>query len=199
VPELSILKPRDPAIKSEDDYEIYVLDNAQIFYTMGRQAGRHASLLDAFADTPLRVEGRLERIDRGKHKYRESPHHTFTLGGKKDSLIGYRLTVVKKPFRPVDIEICDVTKYSYGQNEDGEVTLWALGAAGWFEIRPARSYNEVFLDMCQAVKVFYFVTDIYSEQRKKGGPSAQLIYQEVSLPEKKTSRGCTLVNVTWNW
>jgi hypothetical protein len=72
VSELSILKPIDPAIaKSDDDFEIYTLTNAQVFYTNGRQAGRHASLLDAYADTPLRVEGRLENLERGKNKFCE--------------------------------------------------------------------------------------------------------------------------------
>jgi hypothetical protein len=34
--------------------------------------GKPASLLAAFADTPLRVEGRLESLDRGQVKYRKS-------------------------------------------------------------------------------------------------------------------------------
>jgi len=90
VPELSILKPIDPAIaKSEDDYEIYTLANAQVFYTIGRQAGRHASLLDAYADTPLRVEGRLEHMERRKNKFCESSltPHANTL--RRDLLIGH--------------------------------------------------------------------------------------------------------------
>jgi hypothetical protein len=91
------------------------------------------------------------------------------------------VAVVKKPFRPVDIEICDVTRYSYGQTEDGDIIIWALGQAGWFELRPARAYKEFFQDMVQAVEILYFMSDIYNEPRKKGGgPSASLIYQEVS-------------------
>lgn len=160
VPELSILKPIDPAIaKSEDDYEIYTLANAHVFYTSGRLAGRPASLLDAYADRPLRVEGRLEALERSQHK-----------------------CLVKKPFRPVDVVLADVTRYSYGQTEEGEIVIWALGAAGWFEIRPGRGYREVYAGMVQAVGVLYFVADIYNEPRKRGGgPSAGLIWREVSF------------------
>jgi hypothetical protein len=89
--------------------------------------------------------------------------------------------VVKKPFRPVDIEITEVTRFSYGQTEDGDIVIWALGAAGWFELRPSRTYKAIFQDMVQAVEILYFVTDIYNQPRKRGGgPSAQLIFQEVS-------------------
>jgi hypothetical protein len=62
---------------------------------------------------------------------------------------------------------------------DGELVIWALGEAGWFEIRPARNYRAIYQDMVEAVELLYFITDIYNEPRKRGGgPSAQLIYQE---------------------
>jgi hypothetical protein len=69
VPELSVLKPIDPSTaKTEDDYEIYTLSNAQVYYAGGRQ-GTLASLLDAYADAPLRVEGRLDSMERSKSKF----------------------------------------------------------------------------------------------------------------------------------
>jgi hypothetical protein len=89
-------------------------------------------------------------------------------------------TVIKKPYKPVNIEIKNVTRYSYGQTEDGETVLWALGAAGWFELSPSRGYKDIFADMVQAVEILYFITDIHMESRKKGGgPSPELIFQEV--------------------
>jgi hypothetical protein len=76
--ELDVLKPIDPSIVNSDDYEIYTLSNAQVFYAgNGRLKGKPASLLDAYADTPLRVEGTLEAPDRSQQKYRTSTFPTF--------------------------------------------------------------------------------------------------------------------------
>lgn len=91
------------------------------------------------------------------------------------------LAVLKKPYKPVEIEICNVTRFSYGEMTDGEYVIWAQGKAGWFEIQPAPAYRAIYDDMVQAVEILYFVTDIYNEPRKRGhGPSAPLIFQEVS-------------------
>lgn len=81
----------------------------------------------------------------------------------------------------IEVEIRNVTRYSYGEMTDGAFVIWAQGKAGWFEIRPAASYKSIHEDMLQAVELLYFVTDIYSESRKRGGgPNAQLVFQEVS-------------------
>jgi hypothetical protein len=94
-------------------------------------------------------------------------------------------TVVKRPFRPVDIEIRGVTRFSYGQTQDGEIVVWALGEAGWFELHPHRSYANIFSEMLQAVETLYFVTDIYNEPRKRGGgPSPSLVFQEYAEDER---------------
>lgn len=91
------------------------------------------------------------------------------------------MAVLNKPYKPVDIEIRNVTRFSYGEMTDGEFVIWAQGKAGWFEIRPAPHYKSIYEDMVEAVRLLYFVTDIYNEPRKRGGgPSPQLIYQEVS-------------------
>lgn len=75
-----------------------------------------------------------------------------------------------------------MTRFSYGQTQDGEVVIWALGEAGWFELRPHESYEDIHDDMKEAVEILYFVSDIYNESRKKGGgPSASLIFQEVRI------------------
>lgn len=89
--------------------------------------------------------------------------------------------MLKKPFKPTDVVVRDVTRYAYAQMDDGTYMIWALGEAGWFEIRPAAHYTAIYNDMIQAVEILFFVTDIYNEPRKRGGgPSASLIYQEVS-------------------
>lgn len=89
--------------------------------------------------------------------------------------------MVKKPYKPEEIELRNVSRFAYGEMEDQTFVVWAQGNAGWFEIRPAAAYKAIFKDMIIAVELLYFVTDIYSEPRKKGGgPSAQLVFQEVS-------------------
>ena len=66
VSELDILKPIDPSVTNSDDFEIFTLNNASVFHGNGKLA----SLLHAYADTPLRVEGRLEPLHRSQAKYR---------------------------------------------------------------------------------------------------------------------------------
>ena len=74
-----------------------------------------------------------------------------------------------------------MTRFSYGQTVAGDIVVWALGKAGWFQLRPARAYKDIYADTVQAVEILYFVTDIYNEPRKKGGgPNMHLIYQEAS-------------------
>ncbi|KAF2196266.1 hypothetical protein GQ43DRAFT_445286 [Delitschia confertaspora ATCC 74209] len=151
--ELSVLKPIDPSISNADDYEIFTLSNAQVTYVKDRKP---ASLLVAYADTPLIVTGKLETPDRSQQNL-----------------------LLKKPYKPIDIEIKDVTRFSYGQTTDGGTVLWALGKAGWFELRPSPAYKEIFEEMEEAVQALYFVTDIYAESKLKGnGPAAELIFQE---------------------
>lgn len=92
---------------------------------------------------------------------------------------------MKRPYKPVDIVLRNVTRFSYGQMTDGELVIWALGEAGWFEIRPAHDYAAIHQDMVEAVELLYFITDIYNEPRKKGGgPSAQLVFQEYAEDER---------------
>ena len=91
------------------------------------------------------------------------------------------VAVLKKPHKPTDIVVRNVTRYSYAEMTDGTYMIWALGEAGWFELQPAAHYKATYDDMVQALALLYFVTDIYNEPRKRGGgPSASLIYQEVS-------------------
>jgi hypothetical protein len=66
-PESEILKPLDASNTNSDDWEIFVLSDARIVYESN---GKPASLLAAYADTPLLVEGRLETPGRSQLKYR---------------------------------------------------------------------------------------------------------------------------------
>ncbi|KAH7371041.1 hypothetical protein BKA66DRAFT_514456 [Pyrenochaeta sp. MPI-SDFR-AT-0127] len=157
--EANLLKPIDPSITNSDHWDIFVLSDAHVVYESN---GKPANLLAAYADTPLKVEGRLEAPGRGQAK-----------------------CLLKRPYKPTDIEIRNVTRFSYGEMTDGAYVIWAQGKAGWFEIRPAARYKPIFDDMTQAVELLYFVTDIYSGPRKRGGgPSAQLVFQEYAEDER---------------
>ncbi|CAN9266371.1 unnamed protein product [Alternaria alternata] len=158
-PESEILRPLDVSNTNSDDWEIFILSDARIVF---ENNGKPASLLAAYADTPLRVEGRLESPGRSQLKY-----------------------FLKKPYKPTDIELRNVTRFSYGEMTDGAYVIWAQGNAGWFEIRPAAQYSQIYNEMVQAVELLYFVTDIYSESRKKSsGPSAELVFQEYAEDER---------------
>ncbi|ORY17055.1 hypothetical protein BCR34DRAFT_506208 [Clohesyomyces aquaticus] len=159
MPELSVLKPLDPSITNEDDYPDFPLSEVRVVCASN---GQPASLLAAYADTPLIVEGRLGAPKRENGRY-----------------------LIKKPFKPLDIKITDVTRYSYGQSTTGGTLIWALGQCGWFELRPSRAYKDIFAEMVEAVQILYFMTDIYNEPRKRGGgPSASLLYQEYAEDER---------------
>ncbi|KAI9734471.1 MAG: hypothetical protein M1818_006860 [Claussenomyces sp. TS43310] len=50
---------------------------------------------------------------------------------------------------------------------DDPITLWASGRSGWFEIRPRRSYQSIFDQMVEGIKLYYFLVDAYSGNRKR--------------------------------
>ena len=64
----------------------------------------------------------------------------------------------------IPLKLENVTHFSYGQYDDGEVDIWAAGRAGWFRIKPASSYKRTFQHMVKGVNVFYFIADAYSGQ-----------------------------------
>ncbi|KAG9197516.1 hypothetical protein G6514_001510 [Epicoccum nigrum] len=152
VPETEVLKPREASLH-ENHWAEFVLSDASVVY---ESDGRPASLLLAFPDTPLRVQGRLITPSREHYHYLQ-----------------------KKPYKPTKIVLHNVTRYAYAEMADRTYAIWALGEAGYFEMQPAAHYKATYDDMVQAVEILYFVTDVYNEPRKKGGgPTANLIYQE---------------------
>ncbi|UPX15050.1 uncharacterized protein EKO05_0005515 [Ascochyta rabiei] len=158
IPERDVLNPVGPSV-SEDEWPEFVLSDASVVYESN---GKPANLLLAYSDVPLRVQGRLQAPPRG---------HTDCL--------------VKKPYKPTDIAVRNVTRYAYAELPDQTFLIWALGEAGWFEIQPAPQYKAIYDDMLQAVQLLYFVTDIYNEPRKRGGgPGASLIYQEYAEDDR---------------
>lgn len=72
----------------------------------------------------------------------------------------------------------DVKGFSMGL---GPVTIWANGKAGWFEIRPASTYQHIFDKMSEGVTLYYFLTDLYESKKTTGEKTLQLdkIFEEV--------------------
>ncbi|KAF2999681.1 hypothetical protein E8E13_002085 [Curvularia kusanoi] len=157
-PETDVLKPREASLH-EDHWAEFVLSDASVVYESN---GKPASLLLAFPDTPLKVQGRLLTPPR------EHAHY-----------------LQKKTYKPTEIVVRNVTRYAYAEMADRTYVLWALGEAGWFEIQPAAHYKPTHDEMLQAVEILYFVTDLYSGPRKKGGgPSASLVYREYAEDDR---------------
>jgi len=139
--ETDVLKPADPAIKDDNDWPEFSLTNTSITDT----SGAIASLLDASLNNPISVIGRLERL----------PQEQIHLTHHRDIL-------------PAVLSVTDVTRFAYGQYDDGEVAFWAAGQAGWFKIRPGRAYKEVYQGMLEAVGALYFAADFYRGLMGKG-------------------------------
>ncbi|KAF2104787.1 hypothetical protein NA57DRAFT_70993 [Rhizodiscina lignyota] len=133
--ENKVLKPRDPSMRSEDDWPQIFLSNAEI---VDSKHGQIANLLEADTKTPVTVTGRLGNL-------------------RKDQL---HLLLNPSSTSP-KIEISNVTRYAYGQFDDGAYAIWALGQAGWFEIRPGKSYKPMYDHMVEAVDLFYFLKDTH--------------------------------------
>lgn len=66
VPEDDILRPIEPSITNSNDYPEFILHDTHIVYESN---GKPANLLNAYADTPLRVQGRLDPPKRDQAKY----------------------------------------------------------------------------------------------------------------------------------
>lgn len=74
--ESDVLKTIEPSA-SEDEWTEFVLSDASVVYESN---GKPASLLLAYADTPLRVLGRLETPRRDQSQYCMSCAPWLTLG-----------------------------------------------------------------------------------------------------------------------
>jgi hypothetical protein len=70
VPESDVLKPIGPSV-SEEYWPEFVLSDAAVVYESN---GKPANLLLAYADVPLKVQGRLQAPPRGQTDCRRSTH-----------------------------------------------------------------------------------------------------------------------------
>lgn len=160
VPESDVLAPRDPSLDElTDEWPELSLEN--VFAHIPGDSKAATSVLEAAAGFPLTLVGQLDPLDdEDAHLYQNGPIKTRT-----------------------SIVLERVHTFSYGQYGDGTTAIWAAGKAGWFEIRPARSYQPIYYEMLDAIKTLYFIADSYKTPRKKGkGRNA------TTLPDYKPSQ-----------
>ena len=153
---------------------------------------RYANLLAASDGNPVQVVGCLEEVEEDQESLGELLF--------RYAVDEYMLTepVLDPNYTSKRIVIDNVTHFSYGQHEDGEMGIWVAGRAGWFSISPARGYKPVFNDIVGAVDLLYFLIDKHQTaqrrrgRRKRWGPSVEYLCEEVGLERKETWRGMSL-------
>jgi hypothetical protein len=80
-----------------------------------------------------------------------------------------------------EVEVTDVKGFSIGL---GPITIWADGKAGWFEIRPASTYQHIFDKMSEGVTLYYFLIDLYENKKRTAGEKTlqiDKIFEEVHI------------------
>lgn len=154
--ELSLLLPRDPSLTNSDDWPIFELKGADIF-DPDDPLRSPAVLLHAGSYRPLTITGKLGPLGE------ENAHLLHTRSCQRSQAI----------------EITDVKEFSYGQYDNGNVDIWAAGRAGWYTIRPSRTYRAVYLHMLQSIRLLYFAGDTYKSVRKYADLSAGELFRRV--------------------
>ncbi|KXT10596.1 hypothetical protein AC579_7518 [Pseudocercospora musae] len=145
-PELDLLAPRAPELQNTDEWPELALTNA--YAHLPGRPNDLVSILEAAAGYPLTVVGQLEPLeDDDQNLYLELP---------------------KGKSKRVPLVLEDVRMFSYGQLDDGSSAIWAAGKAGWYTISPAKKYQSIYAEMCEAVDALYFVADAYRTPRIKG-------------------------------
>jgi len=149
IPEHKILSPYDSTIVSSDDWPIYTINQAEVFSadTKSFTSADHISLLNADAQTPLVVSGKL---------FVPKIHARARLLPKSNQEQEY-------------IQLDNVRQWAYGQYDDGKIDIWAAGAAGWYLFKPAKAYWSTFDGMTEAVQLLYYSADMYTNKSPTNG------------------------------
>ncbi|KAK5730991.1 hypothetical protein LTR15_000929 [Elasticomyces elasticus] len=166
IPESNVLAPLDPSKTTDsNEWPDFELNNVRVHLPDDRAAT--TSLLVASEHYPVTVVGdvQLQSIPKElSHTIKQQNHG-----------------------RTASIEILEVRSFAYGQFDDGTIGLWASGRAGWFRLKPARAYREIYNGMIEGIGMLYFVADAYREERKSGkGKKATILppYTAAELFEK---------------
>ncbi|KAF2762772.1 hypothetical protein EJ05DRAFT_14125 [Pseudovirgaria hyperparasitica] len=159
IAECNVLKPKDPTLKDNNDWELYTLNNAEV---RDATTGELRSLLMADAMQPVTVTGNLEQVSRKQQKLLVRPEY----------------------FKSTPLKVENVMLFSYGEDPDDKddpnaIQFWAAGEAGWFKIKPGRAYKSLHLDMQECIELLWFSADIYASVKKGAtGPSAEMVFRE---------------------
>ncbi|KAK3650673.1 hypothetical protein LTR56_006078 [Elasticomyces elasticus] len=146
-PESNVLAPLDPSTTTDsNEWPDFELNNVRVHLPNDRAAT--TSLLVASEHYPVTVVGDVQL-----HSIPKELSHTI-----KQQNHG----------RTASIEILEVRSFAYGQFDDGTIGLWASGRAGWFRLKPARAYREIYNGMIEGIGMLYFVADAYREERRSG-------------------------------
>jgi hypothetical protein len=148
-PELSVLHALTPdELKNENSWVTFELHDAVILSKDGSQL---ENALDIALKGPYIIRGRMI-VEDAEQKAR----------------------LISRVRSPVPIEILQSQRYSIGETEGGRPdggkttddnplmpVLWVSGQGGWFEIHPAPEYLHIYREMCDAIKLWYTIYDIY--------------------------------------
>ncbi|KFY77935.1 hypothetical protein V499_02804 [Pseudogymnoascus sp. VKM F-103] len=142
--EEEVLQPVSKTIGS-DDWPIYLLQDAVVY---GKDGETLANLLHTELEGPFSIRGKLV-VDRDYHHFR---------------------ILKDKEYKDCLVEVTNVRGFSIG---DGPITLWANGKAGWFEIKPAPIYQEIYNRMTEAIELYYILCDIHTDTKSRGKGKSQ--------------------------
>ncbi|KAM3416466.1 hypothetical protein BST61_g8061 [Cercospora zeina] len=160
IPEVELLRPRDPSAEDSDDWNEFTLTKAFVHAT----GNEHdlVSLLVAEAGHPVIVVGELEPLDEDE----------------------YDLYIHKPRTEPkrAKVELHDVRQFAFGE-DDGQSAIWAAGKAGWHRLHPARKYEKIYNEMCEAVQMLYYIVDAYKTERYEGRGKNKTLLKDYSAQE----------------
>lgn len=140
-PETTLLKPKPSNLTDANEWPDFQLTNVEV---LDPETSTPTSLLTADETSPLTVIGTLPKSkDRTQHL--------------RDKRFNRNL--------PCKIAVENVQTFSYGQDDAGNIILWAAGSAGWFELSPSSRYRAQFSSDCEAVGCLYFLADLYRSIR----------------------------------
>ncbi|KAK8154488.1 hypothetical protein IWX90DRAFT_391220 [Phyllosticta citrichinensis] len=168
VHESEVLRPRDPSITNENDWEEFILENAKVHDDETKSL---TTLLHTDNLSPVTVVGRLKPVA-------SEQAHLLRNSQPRDTVI----------------EVRNVTRFAYGQYADGEVAIWAAGDAGWFKLHPSRSYKSIFKGMVAAINLLYHIGDLYQKGEQDG--NAKAIFQRVAKDMPKVYQSAKEVQET---
>ncbi|KAH8801552.1 hypothetical protein F5884DRAFT_518767 [Xylogone sp. PMI_703] len=120
-----------------DEWPCFLIEDAVVYWKDGET---QANILDAELQGTYIVRGRLE-VEKENRKYLQN----------------------KKVYSAY-IEIRDSQAYSIGY---GPTTIWASGKSGWFEIRPATEYQDIYNKIIEGIDLYYAILEAYEDLERE--------------------------------